>query len=129
MGKGSGSVTAFSRADGFVRIGRNTEIVDAESQVDVTLLGRETPGGRISWSSAVTAWGSTHRERPGARGALRIKLLAVGSQGGSWRQRSAASATSRPSTCWIAETGRYNEPFLTEGLRLLPGYRAHARAS
>jgi len=29
MGKGSGSVTAFSRADGFVRIGRNTEIVEA----------------------------------------------------------------------------------------------------
>ena len=29
MGKGSGSVTAFSRADGFVRIERNVEIVEA----------------------------------------------------------------------------------------------------
>ena len=29
MGKGSGSVTSFSKADGFVRIGRNRELVDA----------------------------------------------------------------------------------------------------
>ena len=32
MGKGSGSVTAFSRADGFVRIGRSTEIVEADER-------------------------------------------------------------------------------------------------
>jgi putative molybdopterin biosynthesis protein len=31
MGKGSGSVTAFSRADGFVRIPRNTEILEADT--------------------------------------------------------------------------------------------------
>jgi putative molybdopterin biosynthesis protein len=41
MGKGSGSVTAFSRADGFVRIPRNTEIVDADTEVEVSLVGRE----------------------------------------------------------------------------------------
>ena len=41
MGKGSGSVTAFSRADGFVRIPRNTELVDADTQVEVTLAGHE----------------------------------------------------------------------------------------
>ena len=41
MGKGSGSVTAFSRADGFVRVDRNTEIVDADTPVEVTLVGRD----------------------------------------------------------------------------------------
>ena len=41
MGKGSGSVTSFSRADGFVRIGRNTELVAADSEVEVTLIGRD----------------------------------------------------------------------------------------
>src|SRR5688500_13534207 len=41
MGKGSGSVTAFSRADGFVTIGRHTEIVEAGQPVDVRLIGRD----------------------------------------------------------------------------------------
>ena len=40
MGKGSGSVTTFSRADGFVTIGRHTEIVEAGQQVEVRLIGR-----------------------------------------------------------------------------------------
>ena len=40
MGKGSGSVTTFSRADGFVTIGRHTEIVDAGQQVQVRPIGR-----------------------------------------------------------------------------------------
>ncbi|MFO0900665.1 MAG: gephyrin-like molybdotransferase Glp, partial [Pirellulales bacterium] len=37
MGKGSGSVTTFSRADGFVTIPRHVEIVEAGQQVDVRL--------------------------------------------------------------------------------------------
>ena len=41
MGKGSGSVTTFSRADGFVTIGRHEEIVEAGATVRVRLLGRE----------------------------------------------------------------------------------------
>jgi putative molybdopterin biosynthesis protein len=40
MGKGSGSVTTFSRADGFVTIPRHTEIVEAGQAVDVRLLDR-----------------------------------------------------------------------------------------
>ena len=41
MGKGSGTVTTFSRADGFATIGRHQEIVEAGTIVDVQLLGRE----------------------------------------------------------------------------------------
>src|SRR5207253_8690629 len=37
----SGSVTTFSRADGFVTIGRHEEIVEAGTVVDVQLLGRD----------------------------------------------------------------------------------------
>ena len=40
MGKGSGSVTAFSGADGFITIDQHTEIVDAGSAVSVQLLGQ-----------------------------------------------------------------------------------------
>ena len=41
MGQGSGSVTTFSRADGFTTIGRHEEIVPAGTIVTVQLLGRE----------------------------------------------------------------------------------------
>src|SRR5262245_8876659 len=41
MGQGSGSVTTFSRADGFATIGRYDEIVEAGTPIDVQLLGRE----------------------------------------------------------------------------------------
>src|SRR5580765_4238223 len=41
MGQGSGSVTTFSRADGFTTIGRHVEIVEAGTLVDVQLLGRD----------------------------------------------------------------------------------------
>src|SRR5207244_1129093 len=41
MGQGSGSVTTFSRADGFATIGRHDEIVDAGTLVDVSVLGDE----------------------------------------------------------------------------------------
>lgn len=41
MGQGSGSVTTFSRADGFATIGRHEEIVPAGRVIAVQLLGRE----------------------------------------------------------------------------------------
>ncbi len=41
MGKGSGSVTTFSGADGFITIDQHTEILDAGSAVAVTLLGQQ----------------------------------------------------------------------------------------
>lgn len=120
MGKGSGSVTAFSRADGFVRIGRNTEIVDADTPVEVTLIGRELPladlvviGSHCAGLDVIAA--------ALARQGVRVKLLAVGSQGGL-----AAAARGE---CDIApihlldpESGTYNTPFLGDGLRLLSGY-------
>ena len=40
MGKGSGSVTTFSGADGFITIDQHTEILDAGASVSVQLLGQ-----------------------------------------------------------------------------------------
>jgi len=80
MGKGSGSVTAFSRADGFVRIPRNTEIVEGGTEVPVTLVGRE-----LSVADLVVI-GSHCVGLDLIAGALwregfAVKVLAVGSQG------------------------------------------------
>jgi len=121
MGKGSGSVTSFSRADGFVRIDRNTEIVEANSIVEVTLIGREVPvadlvviGSHCAGLDLIASELSRH--------GMRVKLLAVGSHGGL-----AAAARGEcdlaPIHLLDPETDRYNEPFLTPGLRLIRGYR------
>ena len=120
MGKGSGSVTAFSRADGFVRIGRNREIVDADERVDVTLLGREIPvADLVVIGSHCVGLDLIASEL--AREGLRVKVMAVGSQGGlSAAQRGECDVA--PIHLLDPETDRYNEPFLGEGLRLVRGY-------
>jgi putative molybdopterin biosynthesis protein len=120
MGKGSGSVTAFSRADGFVRIPRNTEIVDADTEVEVTLLSRELSvadfvaiGSHCVGLDLIA--GSLARE------GFRVKLLAVGSQGGlAAALRGECDAA--PIHLFDPASGQYNEPFLDASLRLLPGY-------
>ena len=121
MGKGSGSVTTFSRADGFVRVGRNTEIVEASEPVKVTRIGREVPVADMVMIGSHCAGLDAIASALSKEG-FRIKLLAVGSLGGL--------AAARRGECDVAplhlldpESGEYNAPFLDEGLRLLSGYR------
>jgi putative molybdopterin biosynthesis protein len=120
MGKGSGSVTAFSRADGFIRIPRNVEIVDEDAEVEVTLVGRELEAVDLVVIGSHCAGLDRIAEALGREG-FTLKVLAVGSQGGL--------AAARRGECDVAPihlldpaTGRYNEPFLGAGLRLVPGY-------
>ncbi len=120
MGQGSGSVTTFSRADGFTRIGRHHEIVPAGSVVTVQLLGRELRlADLVSIGSHCIGLdyllGELHR-----RG-IRSKFLAVGSLAG-------VEAAAR-GECDVAgvhlldpATGEYNTPFLRTGLELVRGY-------
>ncbi len=120
MGKGSGSVTAFSRADGFVRIGRHTEIVEAQSEVEVTLIGRELPVSDLVVIGSHCVGLDAIAGELAQRG-LRIKVMAVGSQGGLAAARR-GECDAAPIHLLDPESGRYNEPLLGEGLRLLPGY-------
>ena len=120
MGKGSGSVTSFSRADGFVRIARNRELMDDGETVDVTLMGRELPVSDLVVIGSHCAGLDVIASALSAEG-LKVKLLAVGSQGG-------LGAAAR-GECDVApihlldpESGEYNAPFLPDGLRLLSGY-------
>jgi putative molybdopterin biosynthesis protein len=121
MGKGSGSVTSFSRADGFVRLGRNTERVDADTPVEVTLIGREVPVADLVVIGSHCA-GLDLIASALAQEGLAVKLLAVGSYGGL--------AAAERGECDLApihlldpETDQYNAPFLAPGMRLIPGYR------
>jgi putative molybdopterin biosynthesis protein len=121
MGKGSGSVTTFSRADGFVVIPRQQEYVEAGTDVAVHLLSRDVrPADLIVIGSHCVGLdyllGQLHE-----RG-YRSKFLAVGSTGGL--------EAARRGECDLAgihlldpQTNTYNRPFLTEDLVLLPGYQ------
>jgi len=121
MGKGSGSVTTFSGADGFITIDQHTEIVDSGAEVEVQLLssGLEPADLVIIGSHCVGLDAIVGRL---IREGVRPKVLYVGSMGG-------AKAAQR-GECDIASvhlmdpaTGEYNRHLLTDALTLVPGYR------
>lgn len=119
--KGSGSVTAFAQADGFLAIDALADHLPAGATVPVTLL---TPGLRVPDLVIV----GSHCVgldalvgRLGGRG-FSSRLMAVGSLGGL--------AAARRGECDLAPihlmdpaTGTYNESYLAPGLELVPGWR------
>jgi putative molybdopterin biosynthesis protein len=121
MGKGSGSVTTFSLADGFITIDQNTEILDEGSTVPVTLLGRElAPADLVVIGSHCVGLDFLLGEM--RRRGFTSRVLHVGSMGG-------VSAAKR-GECDIAgvhlmnpATDEYNRHLLTETLDLITGYR------
>jgi putative molybdopterin biosynthesis protein len=120
MGQGSGSVTTFSRADGFVTIGRHEEILDAGAAVDVQLLGRELQLADLVVIGSHCI-GLDYLLGELERRGVRPKFLAVGSTGGL--------EAAKRGECDIAslhlldlKTGEYNRPFLSDTLEFVPGY-------
>ena len=121
MSKGSGSVTTFSQADGFITIGQHTEQIETGKNVEVTLLGHELqPADLVVIGSHCVGLdlllGELHRQ------GVRTKSLYVGSTGGL--------TAAKRGECDIAgmhlleaASGEYNQPFLSNDLKLLVGYR------
>jgi putative molybdopterin biosynthesis protein len=121
MGKGSGSVTSFSRADGFVIIPRQREYLDEGEEVTVHLLDE----GPLRLPDLVVigshCTGLDYLLGLLARQGLRSKVLSVGSMGGL--------AAARRGECDLAgihlldpTTQTYNTSFVGDDLRLLRGY-------
>ncbi|HLJ95904.1 MAG TPA: molybdopterin biosynthesis protein [Gemmataceae bacterium] len=120
LGKGSGSVTTFSRADGFVIIPRQREYLEAEETVAVHLLGQGLqPADLVVIGSHCIGLdyllGRMHEQ------GFHSKSLAVGSTGGLM--------AARRGECDVAgthllhpETNVYNRPYLSPELMLVPGY-------
>jgi putative molybdopterin biosynthesis protein len=120
MGKGSGSVTAFSRADGFVVIPRQQEYLEAGTVVEVQLLGHGLQPADLVVIGSHCVGLDYLLGRLQERG-FRAKFLAVGSTGGL--------AAARRGECDLAgihlldpDSNVYNAPYLTPDLVLLPGY-------
>jgi putative molybdopterin biosynthesis protein len=121
QGAGSGSVTAFGRADGFVRIPASTEFVDEGALVDVHLLHPELrPTDLAAIGSHCVGFDYLLGLLAG-RG-YRAKMVPVGSTGGL-----TAVGRGEADIAGIHlmddETGEYNTPFLPPGVRLIRGYR------
>ena len=120
-GKGSGSVTSFSQADGFLEIDALASSLDAGSTVPVTLIGSAAK------APDVVIMGSHDVALDVVVGALAergfsARTLAVGSLGG------VAAATR--GECDVAPvhlidpaSGQYNVHLVTPGLALVPGWR------
>jgi putative molybdopterin biosynthesis protein len=120
-GKGSGAITSFAQADGFLRIEALADQMPAGTEADVTLFTPHvrTPdlviiGSHCTGLDLVTA--------PLVRAGLSVRSIAVGSLGGL--------AAARRGECDLAPvhlfdeaTRSWNEPFMMAGLELVPGYR------
>ncbi len=120
MGQGSGSVTTFSRADGFATIGRHEEIVQAGTIVDVQLLGRDLQLADLVVIGSHCI-GLDYLLGELQRQDVHSKFLAVGSTAG-------LDAAKR-GECDLAgihlldpKTDEYNRPFLTPALDMVAGY-------
>jgi putative molybdopterin biosynthesis protein len=120
MGKGSGSVTTFSNADGFITIDQHTEMLDAGAHVSVQLLGRELAPADLVVIGSHCVGLDLLLGKLVQRG-VRAKSLYVGSMGGA--------AAAKRGECDLAgvhvldpATGEYNRSLLTPKLTLLPGY-------
>jgi putative molybdopterin biosynthesis protein len=121
MGKGSGSVTTFSGADGFITIDQHTELLEADSPVRVQLLGQKLePADLVVIGSHCV--GLDYLLGQLQRRGVSVKVLNVGSTGGL--------SAARRGQCDLAGihlmdpvTGAYNRPFLGNDLELIPGYR------
>jgi putative molybdopterin biosynthesis protein len=119
LAKGSGAVTAFSRADGFVEIDALGDGVDAGERVDVTLLdARAAAPDLVIVGSHCVGLDALVERLPD----WRVRIVATGSQGGL--------AALRRGECDLAPihlldkaSGRYNAPFLPPGAALVTGWR------
>ncbi len=119
--KGSGSVTAFSQADGFFAVPAARSGMEAGETVSVVRLGAgvRPPDLTIIGSHCI---GLDRMVGLLAERGFRARTVWVGSAGGL--------AALRRGECDLAamhlldpETGRYNAPFLEPGMVLAPGWR------
>jgi molybdopterin molybdotransferase/putative molybdopterin biosynthesis protein len=119
--KGSGAVTSFSQADGFLEVDALAAAVDADTQRPVTLIGSAVrPPDLVIMGSNDIALDIVVGEL--ARQGFAARTIAVGSLGGV--------AAARRGECDVAPvhlidsvTGAYNKHLVSAGLSLVRGWQ------
>ena len=120
-GKGSGAITSFAQADGFLKIDALADQIPAGSEAEVTLF---TPHVRVPDLVIIGSHctGLDLVAAPLARAGLSVRSIAVGSLGGLAAARR-GECDFAPIHLFDEATGSYNAPFLMAGLELVPGWR------
>ncbi|MEQ9324598.1 MAG: molybdopterin biosynthesis protein, partial [Polyangiaceae bacterium] len=121
IGKGSGSITAWSHADGYFVIPRHTEHVEAQQRVTIHAMAGRAPhhddlviiGSHCTGLEIVISALREHR--------ITAKVIAVGSEAGLLAAKRGACDVA-PIHLLDPETGHYNRPFLEDALELIEGY-------
>ncbi|KWV59253.1 molybdopterin biosynthesis protein MoeA [Bradyrhizobium macuxiense] len=120
-GKGSGAITSFAQADGFLKIEALADQMLAGADAEVTLF---TPHVRVPDLVIVGSHctGLDLVTAALAHAGLTVRSIAVGSLGGL--------AAAKRGECDLApihlfddKTETYNAPYLADGLELVPGWR------
>ncbi len=120
-GKGSGAITSFSQADGFLKIDALAEQMPAGTEAEVTLF---TPHVRVPDLVIVGSHctGLDIVTGPLAHAGLSVRSISVGSLGGLSAARR-GECDLAPIHLFDEKTDTYNTSFLVPGLELVPGYR------
>lgn len=120
-GKGSGAITSFAQADGFLRIDALADQMPSGTEAEVTLF---TPHVRVPDLVIVGSHctGLDLVTAQLAHAGLTVRSIAVGSLGGL--------AAAKRGECDLApihlfdeRSETYNTPYLVDGLELVPGWR------
>jgi putative molybdopterin biosynthesis protein len=119
-GKGSGAVTAFSQADGFIAVDALSAALEEGALAKVTLIGRAArPPDLVVMGSHDVALDAVF-DRVAERG-FAARMIAVGSMGGvAAAERGECDLA--PVHLYDQATGAYNRHLVRSGLTLAPGW-------
>jgi putative molybdopterin biosynthesis protein len=122
IGKGSGSMTTFSQADGFLKIPTNQEMLTKDEAVQVHLLSRDLRLADVTIIGS-NCVGLDYLVNCLKRQGIQGKIINVGSSAGLQAARR-GEADMAGIHLLDEQTGAYNRPFLKpgDGLALVRGY-------
>ncbi|WP_454620614.1 molybdopterin biosynthesis protein [Bradyrhizobium cenepequi] len=120
-GKGSGAITSFAQADGFLKIDALADQMPVGTRAEVTLF---TPHVRVPDLVIVGSHctGLDLVTAPLARAGLVVRSIAVGSLGGLAAAKR-GECDFAPIHLFDEKSETYNVPYLADGLELVPGWR------
>ncbi|BDW84657.1 molybdopterin biosynthesis protein [Roseicyclus marinus] len=121
VGKGSGAVTAFAQADGFLTVPALVDSLPPGTRAEVTLFGSGVAAPRLAVIGSHCLGLDAVVGHLVERG-MTARILATGSQGGlaALARRECDIA---PIHLFDPATDRFNTPYLAQGMRLIPGWR------
>lgn len=120
LGRGSGSVTTFARADGFFALAADEEYAEAGELVEVTWLGRDLEPAALTIVGSHCMGLDLVLDRV-ASDAWPLRVLAVGSKSGLHAASQGATDVA-PIHLYDAPSMSWNRPFLPPRTSLVRGY-------